>query len=40
MLKRYETMFILKPTLTEDEIKEKVELIKDTIQKQMQRLKA
>ena len=34
MLKRYETMFILKPTLTEDEIKEKVELIKDTIQKQ------
>ena len=32
-LKHYETMFIIKPTLTEEEIKSQVELVEATIEK-------
>ncbi len=33
-MRRYETMFILKPTLNEEEVKAKIELIKSTIEGQ------
>lgn len=32
-MKRYETMFILKPTLTEEEIRQKIDFYKDVITK-------
>jgi small subunit ribosomal protein S6 len=34
MVRKYETMFIVKPTLTQEEIEAKVELIKSTLLKQ------
>lgn len=33
MNKKYETMFIVKPTLTEEEIKQRVEFVKETLVK-------
>jgi small subunit ribosomal protein S6 len=33
-MKKYETMFVLKPTLTPDEVKEKIEFIKNVIAKE------
>ena len=32
-MKHYEVLFILKPTLTEDEIKERVDFVKEIITK-------
>jgi len=34
MQRKYETMFIIKPTLTEDEIKARIEFVKETLTKQ------
>jgi small subunit ribosomal protein S6 len=40
MIRKYETMFIVQPTLTEEEIKQKIELVKDTLTKQGADIKA
>ena len=40
MIRKYETMFIVKPTLTEDEIKARIEFVKDTLAKQGADIKA
>jgi len=40
MIRKYETMFIVKPTLTEEEIKARVEFVKETLTKQGADIKA
>lgn len=40
MIRKYETMFIVKPTLTEDEIKARIEFVKETLTKQGADIKA
>ena len=40
MIRKYETMFIVKPTLTEEEIKGRIEFVKETLTKQGADIKA
>lgn len=40
LIRKYETMFIVKPTLTEDEIKARIEFVKETLTKQGADIKA
>ena len=40
LIRQYETMFIVKPTLTEEEIKGRIEFVKETLTKQGADIKA
>jgi len=40
MIRKYETMFIVKPTLTEEEIKQRIDFVKETLTKQGADIKA